>query len=167
MLDVKMIRNNFAEVSEKLATRGVKEEVLKRFLDLDEQRRQLLVKTEELKKYRNDVSGEIAKLKREKNDATDKIAEMKEVGVKIKDFDTQVAEIDDQLTEITTTLPNLPHDSVPIGEDEDDNVEIRRWSTPRQFAFEPKPHWEVAENLDILDFERGAKVSGSRFVYYK
>ncbi|EOH72177.1 serine--tRNA ligase [Enterococcus malodoratus] len=167
MLDVKMIRNNFAEVNEKLATRGVKKEVLERFLDLDEQRRQLLVKTEELKKYRNEVSNEIAKLKREKNDAVDKIAEMKEVGVKIKGFDTQVTEIDAQLTEIATTLPNLPHDSVPIGDDEEDNVEVRRWSEPQQFAFEPKPHWEVAENLDILDFERGAKVSGSRFVYYK
>lgn len=167
MLDVKMIRNNFTEVNEKLATRGVKKEVLERFLDLDEQRRQLLVKTEELKKYRNEVSNEIAKLKREKNDAVDKIAEMKEVGVKIKGFDTQVTEIDAQLTEIATTLPNLPHDSVPIGDDEEDNVEVRRWSEPQQFAFEPKPHWEVAENLDILDFERGAKVSGSRFVYYK
>ena len=167
MLDVKMIRNNFAEVNEKLATRGVKKDVLERFLDLDEQRRQLLVKTEELKKYRNDVSGEIAKLKREKNDAADKIAEMKEVGVKIKAFDTQVADIDAQLTEIATTLPNLPHDSVPIGEDEDDNVEVRRWSEPRQFSFEPKNHWDIAEELDILDFERGAKVAGSRFVYYK
>ena len=92
---------------------------------------------------------------------------MKEVGVKIKAFDTQVADIDAQLTEIATTLPNLPHDSVPIGEDEDDNVEVRRWSKPRQFSFEPKNHWDIAEELDILDFERGAKVAGSRFVYYK
>ncbi|MBO1306339.1 serine--tRNA ligase [Enterococcus sp. 669A] len=167
MLDVKMIRHNFEEVKEKLATRGVKSEVLERFVDLDERRRQLLVKTEELKKYRNDVSGEIAKLKREKLDAEDKIAEMKEVGVKVKDLDGEVAEIDAQLTEIATTLPNLPHDTVPVGADEDDNVEVRRWSTPRQFDFEPKPHWDVAEELDILDFERGAKVAGSRFVYYK
>ncbi len=167
MLDVKMIRHNFEEVQEKLATRGVKSDVLERFVDLDERRRQLLVKTEELKKYRNDVSGEIAKLKREKLDADDKIAEMKEVGVKVKDLDGEVAEIDAQLTEIATTLPNLPHDSVPVGADEDDNVEVRRWSTPRQFDFEPKPHWDVSEELDILDFERGAKVAGSRFVYYK
>ncbi|EOH91270.1 serine--tRNA ligase [Enterococcus pallens] len=167
MLDVKMIRHNFEEVQEKLATRGVKSEVLERFVDLDERRRELLVKTEELKKYRNEVSGEIAKLKRDKIAADDKIAEMKEVGIKVKDLDGEVAEIDAQLTEIATTLPNLPHASVPIGEDEEDNVEVRRWSTPRQFAFEPKPHWEVAEKLDILDFERGAKVSGSRFVYYK
>lgn len=167
MLDVKMIRHNFEEVKEKLATRGVKSEVLERFVDLDERRRELLVKTEELKKYRNVVSGEIAKLKREKISADDKIAEMKEVGIKVKDLDSEVAGIDAQLTEIATTLPNLPHASVPIGEDEEDNIEVRRWSTPRQFAFEPKPHWEVAEELDILDFERGAKVSGSRFVYYK
>lgn len=167
MLDVKMIRHNFEEVKEKLATRGVKSEVLERFVDLDERRRELLVKTEELKKYRNDVSSEIAKLKRAKLAADDKIAEMKEVGIKVKDLDGEVAEIDAQLTEIATTLPNLPHASVPVGEDEDDNVEVRRWSSPRQFAFEPKPHWEVAEELDILDFERGAKVSGSRFVYYK
>lgn len=167
MLDVKMIRHNFEEVKEKLATRGVKSEVLERFVDLDERRRELLVKTEELKKYRNDVSSEIAKLKRAKLAADDKIAEMKKVGIKVKDLDGEVAEIDAQLTEIATTLPNLPHASVPVGEDEDDNVEVRRWSSPRQFAFEPKPHWEVAEELDILDFERGAKVSGSRFVYYK
>ncbi|MEO1769163.1 serine--tRNA ligase [Candidatus Enterococcus ferrettii] len=167
MLDVKMIRHNFEEVKEKLATRGVKSDILERFIDLDGLRRQLLVKTEELKKYRNDVSGDIAKLKREKLDADNKIAEMKEVGIKIKELDEEVAEIDAQLTEIATTLPNLPHTSVPIGEDEDDNVEVRRWSVPRQFDFEPKPHWEVAEELDILDFERGAKVSGSRFVYYK
>ncbi|MGM0214264.1 serine--tRNA ligase [Enterococcus sp. AZ109] len=167
MLDVKMIRHNFEEVKEKLATRGVTSDILERFVDLDERRRQLLVKTEELKKYRNDVSGEIAKLKREKLDADDKIAEMKEVGIKVKELDGEVAEIDAQLTEIATTLPNLPHDSVPVGADEDDNVEVRRWSTPRHFDFEPKPHWEVAEELDILDFERGAKVAGSRFVYYK
>lgn len=167
MLDVKMMRQNFDEVKQKLATRGVKAEVLDRFMELDESRRALLVQSEELKKYRNDVSGEIAQLKRNKEDAAGKIAEMKEVGEKIKAFDEQISAIDEQLTEIATTLPNLPNDSVPVGADEEDNVEVRRWSEPRQFSFEPKPHWEVAENLGILDFERGAKVSGSRFVYYK
>ncbi|MBV7392212.1 serine--tRNA ligase [Enterococcus sp. ALS3] len=167
MLDVKMIRNNVEEVKEKLATRGVEADVLTRFIDLDEKRRELLVKTEELKKYRNDVSNEIANLKREKQNADEKIAEMQEVGVKIKDFDEEVATIDAQLTEIATTLPNLPHADVPIGEDEDANVENRRWGKRTTFEFEPKPHYEVAEALDILDFERGAKVAGSRFVYYK
>lgn len=167
MLDVKMIRQNFDEVQAKLKTRGVKEEILVEFLRLDESRRNLLVKSEELKKYRNDVSAEIAQLKRNKEEAADKIAEMKEVGGNIKAIDTEIEAIDAKLQEISTTLPNLPHDSVPVGADEEDNVEVRRWSKPRNFAFEPKPHWDVAENLDILDFERGAKVSGSRFVYYK
>lgn len=167
MLDVKMIRQNFEEVKGKLKTRGVEENVVVAFKDLDERRRELLVKAEDLKKYRNDVSQEIAQLKRDKQDADDKIKEMKEVGDKIKIMDDEIGEIDGKLEEIATTLPNLPHESVPVGEDEDDNVEVRRWSEPRNFAFEPKPHWEVAENLDILDFERGSKVSGSRFLYYK
>lgn len=167
MLDMKMIRQNSDFVQQKLQSRGVKADVLKKFISLDEQRRALLVQTEEQKKYRNDVSGEIAQLKREKLDASEKINEMKVVGEKIKEIDQQILTIDTQLQEIATTLPNLPHDSVPLGADEEDNVEIRRWDTPRDFDFEPKPHWEVAENLDILDFERGAKVSGSRFVFYK
>ena len=167
MLDVKMMRQNFDSVQEKLMTRGVKKETLAEFMELDESRRNLLVKSEELKKYRNDVSAEIAQLKRNKEDASAKISEMKEVGGNIKALDTEIADVDEKLTQIATTLPNLPNDSVPIGKDEDDNVEVRRWSNPRNFSFEPKPHWEIAENLDILDFERGAKVSGSRFVYYK
>lgn len=167
MLDMKMIRQNFDFVQQKLQSRGVKADVLTKFISLDEQRRALLVQTEEQKKYRNDVSGEIAQLKREKLDASEKINEMKIVGEKIKEIDQQILAIDGQLQEIATTLPNLPHESVPLGADEEDNVEIRRWDTPKDFDFEPKPHWEVAENLDILDFERGAKVSGSRFVFYK
>ena len=167
MLDVKMIRQNTEEVKAKLATRGVPGAVIDEFTTLDEQRRSLLVKTEELKKYRNDVSGEIAKLKREKADAADKIAEMKEVGEKIKVYDNEIGEIDEKLTTISTTLPNLPNDSVPVGKDEADNVEVRRWSEPNAFGFEAKAHWDIAEDLGILDFERGAKVSGARFVYYK
>lgn len=167
MLDVKMMRQNFDEVKAKLQTRGVKEEILVEFLRLDESRRDLLVKVEEMKKYRNDVSAEIAQLKRNKEDATAKIAEMKELGGNIKALDAEINAIDEELRGITTTLPNLPDDSVPVGAGEEENVEVRRWSEPRSFAFEPKPHWEVAENLGILDFERGAKVAGSRFVYYK
>ncbi|MBL1225344.1 serine--tRNA ligase [Enterococcus sp. BWR-S5] len=167
MLDVKMIRQNFDDVKQKLKTRGVKEEVLVEFISLDENRRELLVKVEELKKYRNDVSTEIAQLKRNKEDASAKINEMKEVGGKIKALDTEIADTDEQLKAIASALPNLPHESVPVGAGEEENVELRKWSEPRTFDFEPKPHWEVAENLGILDFERGAKVAGSRFVYYK
>ncbi|PAB00356.1 serine--tRNA ligase [Enterococcus canintestini] len=167
MLDIKMIRQNMTMVKEKLATRGVPADVLDEFVKLDEERRTLLVKSEELKKQRNDVSAEIAQLKRNKEDATEKIAAMKAVGANIKEYDTKIAAIDEELKMIATTLPNLPNDSVPVGKDEDDNIEVRRFGTPRDFAFEPKAHWEVAENLEILDFERGAKVSGSRFVYYR
>ena len=167
MLDIKMIRQNMTMVKEKLATRGVPADILEEFVKLDEERRTLLVKSEELKKQRNDVSAEIAQLKRNKENAKEKIAAMKTVGADIKEYDAKIAAIDEELKMIATTLPNLPNDSVPIGKDEDDNVEVRRFGTPRDFAFEPKAHWEVAENLEILDFERGAKVSGSRFVYYR
>lgn len=167
MLDIKMIRQNVAMVKEKLATRNVDEAKINEFVALDEKRRAELVKVEELKKLRNDVSGEIAQLKRNKENADDKIAQMKKVGEEIKALDEQIAKIDEELTAIATTLPNLPHESTPIGKDEDDNVEVRRHGSVRVFDFEPKPHWEIAENLGILDFERGAKVSGSRFVFYK
>lgn len=167
MLDIKILRQNFDDIQKKLKTRGVKKETLLKFLDLDQERRKLLVKSEELKKYRNDVSSEISILKRSKSDATEKITEMQNVGMQIKNLDTAIQEIDKQILQISSSLPNIPHTSVPNGNDEEDNIEIRRWSQPRNFSFEPKPHWEVAENLDILDFERGAKVAGSRFVYYK
>ncbi|MEQ7216511.1 serine--tRNA ligase [Enterococcus asini] len=167
MLDVKMMRQNMPEVKAKLATRGVKGEVLDEFMALDEERRGLLVKSEDLKKYRNEVSAQIATLKREKADAADKIAEMKTVGEQIKGYDNEIAAIDKKLFHISATLPNIPAADVPVGKDEDDNVEVRRWETPRTFDFEPKAHWDIAEDLDIIDFERGAKVSGSRFVYYK
>lgn len=167
MLDIKMIRQNVTEVKEKLANRGVDGAKIDEFVALDEKRRSLLVQVEEQKKLRNEVSGEIAQLKREKQSADDKIAQMKQVGQDIKTLDEEIASLDIQLKEIATTLPNIPHDSVPIGRDEEDNVEVRRWSTPKEFDFAPKPHWEIAETLGILDFERGAKVSGSRFVYYK
>jgi len=167
MLDIKKVRQDFELVKEKLTTRGVAPERLDEFLQLDESRRALLVKTEDLKKYRNDVSGQIANLKRNKEDATTKINEMKEVGQKIKALDAEVTEHNEKIKEIATTLPNIPHDDVPIGKDEEDNVEVRRYGQPRTFDFKPKAHWDIAENLDILDFERGAKVSGSRFVYYK
>ncbi|GMA08005.1 serine--tRNA ligase [Tetragenococcus halophilus subsp. flandriensis] len=167
MLDIKMIRENFEQVKEKLQTRDVPEETLTEFLRLDKKRRSLLVETEEMKKNRNDVSEKIAQAKRNKEDTSEQIAEMREVGSKIKSLDKEIAEIDEKLNTIATTLPNLPHDSVPVGKDEDDNVEVRKWGDTQTFSFEAKNHWDIGENLNILDFERGAKVSGSRFVYYK
>lgn len=167
MLDLKFIRQNTELVKEKLMTRGVDSAKIDEFIRLDQERRDNLVKVETLKKHRNDVSQDIAKLKREKQNADDKIQEMKQVGEDIKVLDERINVIDEQLEYIAHTLPNLPADGVPVGADEDENIELRKWETPKQFNFEPKPHWEVAENLDILDFERGAKVSGSRFLFYK
>lgn len=167
MLDVKLLRDEFDVTAEKLAGRGVKTEELATFKELDAQRREKLVETENMKQYRNGVSQEIAQLKRNKENADDKIAEMKEVGDKIKALDEELNAIEEKTTFIATRLPNLPHASVPVGADEEDNVEVRRWGTPRAFDFEPKAHYDIAEALDILDFERGAKVTGSRFVFYK
>ncbi|MGY3725174.1 seryl-tRNA synthetase [Granulicatella balaenopterae] len=167
MLDMKKFRENFDAIAEALGNRGVAKETLVEVKELDAKRRELIAQTEQLKQERNSVSAEIATLKRNKENADEQIAAMKKVGEDIKAIDQELIAIEERVTEIATRLPNLPASDVPVGADENDNVEVRREGTPREFDFEPKPHWEVAENLGILDFERGAKVSGSRFVYYK
>lgn len=167
MLDMKRIRDDYEGMVEQLAKRGVDESELKNLYQLDQERRKQITETENLKKLRNQVSQDIATLKRNKENADDKIAEMQNVGEKIKQLDTKLHEVEEQITYIATRLPNVPHESVPVGEDEDDNVEIRKWGKPREFDFTPKAHYEVAEDLGILDFERAAKVTGSRFVFYK
>ena len=167
MLDMKRLRDDYAEVSRKLAERGVDESLLKEFTILDEQRRHKIVETENLKQRRNAVSQEIATLKRNKENADNEIAEMKTVGDQIKQLDADLAEIEEKTSYIANRLPNIANDSVPVGEDEDQNVEVRVWGTAREFDFEPKAHYDIAENLGILDFERAAKVTGSRFVFYK
>lgn len=167
MLDRKLLREKFEWVTEQLANRGVKRETLDQYRELDIQRRELIIEVEALKQHRNNVSAEIALLKRNKENAEDKIAEMKMMGDTIKEKDEALAKIDADLEAIEYGLPNIPHASVPVGTDEEDNVEVRRWGTPREFDFEPLNHWDIAEKLDILDFERGAKVAGARFVFYK
>ena len=167
MLDIKRIRTDFDAVAEKLATRGVDAAILNEMKEIDAKRRDILVKVETLKAERNTVSAEIAQAKRNKENADDKIAAMQTLSAEVKALDTELAEIDAKLTEFTTTLPNIPADSVPVGADEDDNVEVRRWGTPREFGFEPKAHWDLGTDLDILDFERAAKITGSRFTLYK
>ena len=167
MLDLKRIRTDFDTVTEKLTNRGVAASTLTELKDLDSKRRELLVQAEELKAKRNTVSAEIAQAKCNKENAEDKIAAMQNLSTEIKALDAELIAIDEQVTAIITILPNTPHDSVPIGVDEEDNVEVRRWGTPRIFDFEPKAHWDLGENLDILDWERGAKVTGSRFLFYK
>ncbi|HEM6412043.1 TPA: serine--tRNA ligase [Streptococcus suis] len=167
MLDIKRIRTDFDGVAAKLATRGVAAETLADIKELDAKHREILVTVEELKAERNTVSAEIAQAKRNKENADDKIAAMQKLSAEVKNLDAQLLEIDEKLNAILTVLPNTPHDSVPVGADEEENVEVRRWGTPREFTFEPKAHWDLGENLDILDWERGAKVTGARFLFYK
>lgn len=167
MLDVKLLRNNFEEVKQKLQNRGEDLGEFEKFGELDKRRRTLIVETEALKSQRNEVSQEIAKLKREKQDANAKIEEMRVVGDRIKTLDIELREIDEKLDMILMSIPNIPHESTPVGESEDDNVEIRKWGEVRTFDFEPKAHWDLGTDLDILDFENAAKVTGSRFVFYK
>ena len=167
MLDIKRIRTDFDGVASKLTTRGVTAESLENIKKLDAKRREILVTVEELKAERNTVSAEIAQAKRNKENVDDKIAAMQKLSADVKNLDAELLEIDEKLNAILAVLPNTPHDSVPVGVDEEENVEVRRWGTPREFTFEPKAHWDLGEDLDILDWERGAKVTGARFLFYK
>ncbi|MBS4175905.1 serine--tRNA ligase [Bacillus sp. FJAT-49736] len=167
MLDIKFLRANFEEVKGKLQHRGEDLTDFEKFEELDTKRRELISVTEELKSKRNEVSQKIAQMKREKQNADELIIEMREVGEKIKQFDEELRTVEERLERILMSIPNIPHESTPIGESEDDNIEIRKWGEVRDFDFEAKPHWDIATDLNILDFERAAKVTGSRFVFYK
>ncbi len=167
MLDIKVIRENVQWAKDKLASRGVQAAEIDEVIALDEKRRALIVKTEELKKNRNAASEAIAVAKRNKEDATEQIAAMKNVGAEIKALDSELAEVKAKVDYILVRLPNFPDDSAPVGPDESFSREERKWTTPHEFDFEPLAHWDIGEKLGILDFERAAKVSGSRFVYYK
>ena len=166
MLELKFMRENVEMLKEVLKNRNNSID-MDAFVALDSKRREVLSEVEKLKRERNNVSAEIANLKKEKKDANHLIEKMGGVSAKIKELDAELAEIDAELTHIQMTIPNVYHSSTPIGPDEDHNVEIRKWGEPKKFDFEPKPHWEIGENLGILDFERGAKLSGSRFVLYR
>lgn len=140
---------------------------LSEFRSLDTQRRQLLTEAERLKNQRNTCSDNIALLKRNKEDAGDQIARMREVSREIKKLDAQVNELDKQLGSLLYMIPNMPHKSVPIGKGEDDNPVVRTWGEPPSLPFEPQAHWTLGEKLGILDFERGAKITGARFTLYR
>ena len=167
MLDLKRIRTDFEAVSAQLATRGVSKDTLEELKALDQKRRDLLVTSEEAKAKRNTASAAIAQAKRNKEDASQQIAAMQELSATIKGIDKELAELDEAVQSIITTLPNIPAKDVPVGADEDENVEVRRWGTPRSFDFDVKAHWDLGEDLGLLDWERGAKVTGSRFLFYK
>ncbi len=167
MLDIKYLRANFEDVKQRLQHRGEDLSDFGKFEGLDVRRRELLVETEALKSKRNEVSQQIAALKKEKQNADSLIAEMREAGDKIKTLDEELRAVETELENLMLSIPNIPHESVPVGDSEDDNVEIRKWGDIPNFGFEAKPHWEIADGLDIIDFERAGKVTGSRFAFYK
>ncbi|PIC65826.1 serine--tRNA ligase [Sporosarcina sp. P21c] len=167
MLDSKLLRANFEEVKAKLSKRGEDLTDFEKFGGLDEKRREILSKVEVLKAERNEVSQQVAQMKRNKEDADEVIAKMKKVGEEIKAYDQELATVEEELNYVLMRIPNIPHDSVPVGDSEDDNVEVRTWGELPTFNFEPKPHWEIGTDLQLLDFERAAKVTGSRFVFYR
>lgn len=166
MLDLKFIRDNIEFLGEMLKNRNANVD-LNEFVQLDGERREILTEVESLKNKRNVESAEVARRKKAGEDASEIIAEMGKVSARIKELDVKLAEVEEKLTYFQMIIPNVYDKSTPIGQSEDDNVEVRRWGTPREFTFEPKPHFEIGENLEILDFERGAKLGGSRFVVYR
>ncbi|MFQ3844780.1 serine--tRNA ligase [Staphylococcus pseudoxylosus] len=165
MLDIKLFRNDPDFVKEKVAKRGMEDTVVDEVLELDEQRRQLISKAEEMKAERNKVSGEIAQKKRNKEDADDAIVAMRKLGDEIKVLDDTLNQVDVDLNDKLSRIPNMIQDDVPEGATDEDNVEVKRWGTPRTFDFEEKAHWDLVEELKMVNFERAAKVSGARFVF--
>jgi len=166
MLDLGYFREHLDAVERMARNRGVPLD-LARFREIDAERRQLITATERLKAERNTASEEIARLKKTGADASAILTRMKSVSDEIARADQRVASLDEALREFMLTVPNIPHDSAPVGQTAAENVEVRRWGAPPKFDFAPKPHWEIGERLDILDFGSAAKMSGARFVVYK
>ena len=166
MLDIKFVRDNPEKVQEALKNRG-NAMTLDGFLALEKERRDILGEVEALKSKRNKVSQQISMMKKNKENADDLVLEMRKVGEDISKLDTRLKEVEVGLRDIMLSIPNVPNEVVPVGKDENDNPEIRRWGEIREFDFAPKPHWEVGEGLGILDAERAAKVTGARFTFYK
>ncbi len=169
MLDLKMLRNNTEEVKAAMTNRGENFDIsqIDKAIELDEERRGILVKVEELKAKRNQVSKEIPKFKKAGEDVAPIMEEMRKIGDDIKAFDERVDEIDESIKYIMLRIPNIPNQNVPEGKGDEDNVEMRTWGEPTKFSFEPKAHWDLGSDLDILDFERAGKITGSRFTVYK
>jgi seryl-tRNA synthetase len=165
MLDLAFVRQNFEQVEQRLAQRSMAG-ALGNFLDVDTRRRKLLTEVEALKNRRNLASKEIGRLQKEGLDAEGQKSEMRQLGDEIKRFDDEVAVLDDELRLILTSIPNIPHASVPVGRSAEDNQEVRRWGEPPRFSFEPRAHWDIGESLGILDLPRAAKITGARFAVY-
>ncbi|WP_455596705.1 serine--tRNA ligase [Cloacibacillus porcorum] len=166
MLDTKWVREHYDELAEMLASRN-NAFPLDRYKELDEERRKVLLEVEKLKERRNAGSKEVGIRKKAGEDTEALQNEIRELGEEIKKFDDKANEIESELDELALRIPNRPHASVPKGKDENDNIEMRRWGTPREFDFEPKPHWDLGEALGIMDFDRGVKIAESRFTVLK
>lgn len=166
MLDTKWVREHYDELAEMLASRN-NAFPLDRYKELDEERRKVLLEVEKLKERRNAGSKEIGIRKKAGEDTEALQNEIRELGEEIKKFDDKANEIESELDELALRIPNRPHASVPKGKDENDNIEMRRWGTPREFDFEPKPHWDLGEALGVMDFDRGVKIAESRFTVLK
>lgn len=166
MLDIKRIRSNPEEVKKALEKR-FGDYPIDKVIELDEKRRSLLKDVEEMKARQNQASKEIPKLKKEGKDTEPIFAEMRSLSDKIKDLDGELKIIEDEMRNLLLQIPNTPHESVVVGKDDSENLEMRRFGEPRKFEFEPKAHWEIGTNLGILDFERATKITGSRFTVFK
>jgi seryl-tRNA synthetase len=167
MLDLGFVRDHIPQIEEMLRSRGMNpDSVLKDFRTVDTQRRQAIQSAETLKAHRNRLSDEIAVRKKAGQNADQLIADTKDMRVQIQELEKAAEEYDTRLSEVLVGIPNMPHESVPVGKGSDDNVEVRRWGTPPKFDFTPKSHWELGEQLGILDLERAAKLSGARFAVY-
>jgi seryl-tRNA synthetase len=166
LLDLKFVREHLEEVQQKIGRRGqaIHWEL---FTQMDSERREILLESESLRAKRNQFSEVIAAKKKGRQEASAEIAQMKEVSAKIKELETRLSEKEEALRELMMGIPNIPHESVVVGQGEGNNLEMRRWGKIPKFSFPPKPHWEIGEALDILDFERGAKITGARFTLYK
>ncbi len=168
MLDINLIRNDAQKVKDALNRRsGDYTEAIDTVLEIDKKRRALMTEVEGMKAQQNAVSKKIPQMKKAGEDTTAIMAEMKELSDKIKEGNDEIGKLDNEQRELLLAIPNLPDESVPTGADDTDNVEVRRWGEPKQFDFEPKAHWDIGADLDILDPEAAAKVSGARFTFYK
>ncbi len=168
MLDIRLIKENPEYVKARLLTRNKDYSAdIDRLLTLDVERRALIADTEAKKAEQNKISKMIPQMKKEGKDVAPIFAEMKELSDTVKAENDKIAALDEEIEKILLFIPNLPNESVPVGADDSENVEIRKWGTPREFAFEPKPHWELGKSLNILDPETAAKVTGARFHFYR
>ncbi|MDM8552882.1 serine--tRNA ligase [Desulfobacterales bacterium HSG2] len=165
MLEIKFVRQNLSEVEKSLSTRGDTAD-LETFKNCDAARRKTLLEIEDLRHRRNVVSDQIADMKKKGEDAESLVLEMREVSARIKELDKSLSENEEIIRNIIMGLPNIPHESVPVGKNESDNPLLKQIGKPPEFDFEPKPHWELGEKLGILDFERASKITGARFPLY-